>query len=324
MRHFIFEFITGGGLAGQALSSELAKEGGLMVQAIINDLRRMNTSEVSLFQDSRLAIRPDDVDVIEIADDKYDSIFKYLQTDDCLWLIAPESNQYLINYVSECEKRKLNHFLSDSNTIKICSNKLLTNNFLGKAGLPVIPSYIDVNRISEHTESFIIKPLYGAGAEDIFYLQDKACLTEKINELENDFIFQPYLEGESLSLSMLCAQGKHVLLACNEQHITVNDNQFKLSALDINTRLSEHDVLSRIACDITAALPGLFGYIGVDLIKQSNRYYIVDINPRLSTSYAALFESTGINVLAQIIKLKSNTTLPKINIQQAKPVRLDL
>ena len=42
MRHFIFEFITGGGLTGQDLPESLLIEAELMLQSLISELRELN------------------------------------------------------------------------------------------------------------------------------------------------------------------------------------------------------------------------------------------------------------------------------------------
>ena len=38
MKHFLFEFITGGGLTGQTLPDSLVREGRMMVKTILKEL----------------------------------------------------------------------------------------------------------------------------------------------------------------------------------------------------------------------------------------------------------------------------------------------
>ena len=41
---------------------------------------------------------------------------------------------------------------------------------------------------------------------------------------------------------------------------------------------------------IATAIPGLNGYVGVDVIIDNGHIYVVEINPRVTTSYIALRE----------------------------------
>ena len=263
MRHFIFEFITGGGLSGQALPPSLAREGELMVQALVADLHKLEKIELTQFRDSRLPNSQNDVSVIKIANKECESVFKHIQPEDYLWLIAPESDNILSEWVSICEKNRINLFLSKSNCIETCSNKKLSNEILEKAGVSVVPIINTNTDFQNCSEGFIVKPKFGAGAEKVFYVEDKGSIFYKREEFGvNEFIVQPYLSGEHLSLSMLCANGKATLLACNKQYLEIVEGQIKLTALGVNEYASDCIDLIRVAKNIATVFPDLFGYIG--------------------------------------------------------------
>jgi predicted ATP-grasp superfamily ATP-dependent carboligase len=54
---------------------------------------------------------------------------------------------------------------------------------------------------------------------------------------------------------------------------------------------------------VAAALPDLWGIIGVDLIDTKQELQVLEVNPRITTSYAGLRESTGINPAAMVLDL---------------------
>ena len=56
--------------------------------------------------------------------------------------------------------------------------------------------------------------------------------------------------------------------------------------------------------NLNRLLPGLFGYIGIDLIISGNQIYVIEINPRLTTSFAAIYRTFGINLLDLIVENK--------------------
>ncbi len=49
-----------------------------------------------------------------------------------------------------------------------------------------------------------------------------------------------------------------------------------------------------IAERVVEAFPGLKGYIGIDFVLTEHKAFIVDVNPRLTTSYVGLREISGL------------------------------
>src|SRR5262245_42902359 len=58
MKIFIYEYICGGGLAGQPLPESLAQEGSAMLASIVEDFARIQSCEVITTLDERFAGRP--------------------------------------------------------------------------------------------------------------------------------------------------------------------------------------------------------------------------------------------------------------------------
>ena len=56
-----------------------------------------------------------------------------------------------------------------------------------------------------------------------------------------------------------------------------------------------------IANRIAQTLPDLAGYVGIDVIVDDDEIIVVEINPRLTTSYIGLRESIGANPAELII-----------------------
>ncbi len=61
--------------------------------------------------------------------------------------------------------------------------------------------------------------------------------------------------------------------------------------------------LEPIAARIAAALPGLWGYAGIDLIESPEGLVALEVNPRLTTSYVGLGRSLGLNPAALVLAL---------------------
>jgi predicted ATP-grasp superfamily ATP-dependent carboligase len=76
----------------------------------------------------------------------------------------------------------------------------------------------------------------------------------------------------------------------------------------------EHlDAFQALATQIVTALPGLAGYVGVDLIAHYAgdewRYAVLEINPRLTTSYVGLHQACGLNPAQLILDMFYNDCL---------------
>jgi predicted ATP-grasp superfamily ATP-dependent carboligase len=85
-----------------------------------------------------------------------------------------------------------------------------------------------------------------------------------------------------------------------------------------------NDELVRLANNIAEVLPGLSGYVGVDLIDDNENYVIVDINPRLTSSYVGLSNILKSNPAELCIGTFMNQCLPENIIRNDKVVEVCL
>jgi predicted ATP-grasp superfamily ATP-dependent carboligase len=68
----------------------------------------------------------------------------------------------------------------------------------------------------------------------------------------------------------------------------------------------------------------LFGYVGVDLIATDSCPVVLEINPRLTTSYVALKDALGANPAAQVLALAAGGDLPSAAPARALALALAL
>jgi predicted ATP-grasp superfamily ATP-dependent carboligase len=61
---------------------------------------------------------------------------------------------------------------------------------------------------------------------------------------------------------------------------------------------------------VASAVPELWGYAGVDLLRTPTGLRVMEINPRLTTSYAGLSRSLGVNVARMTLDLLETGALP--------------
>ena len=167
-----------------------------------------------------------------------------------------------------------------------------------RAGIPAVPTVIKDFSALPQAKAYVRKPIDGLSCEGSFIFSDLQLAEE------GDGIVQPLIEGHALSLSAVFSQGRSWLLSCNQQQITVVDSSFKLQGCRVNIPIAQPRHYEDLLQAIAQAFPGLWGYIGIDFM-ESERYgiQILEINPRLTTSYAGLYQATGIRMLAQLLRL---------------------
>jgi tyramine---L-glutamate ligase len=325
MRHFLFEFITGGGLTGQPLSETLVGEGEIMVRTLLNELTDINNAAVCLTRDSRLGKFEDEAKQYIIEKDIEEKLPEFLKESDVSWLIAPETENYLTKYAELFIKYGKIFVGSSPEAIKTTSSKYLTNKILAEAGINVVDTQPLIKGIPKSKTGWIVKPDDGVGGESTYLIDDKKSLYELMNKEEaKNIIVQPYIKGKHMSMSLLVLNGDVQLLACNKQYIDINNDRIKLLAIGVNECLSFKNEMFELAKKVVSAIPGLAGYIGVDLLGVDNELSVLEINPRFTTAYAGISESIGCNVAAKILDTFLNKKLPNIDLGSAIPVRINV
>jgi tyramine---L-glutamate ligase len=325
MRHFLFEFITGGGLSDQPLSETLIREGEIMTQTLLSELTELNGSNISLSRDSRLSLFENNTRqyVVESAIDE--KLPEFIKNSDVSWLIAPETNACLTKYAELFIKHGKVFIGSSPDAIKIATSKYLTNKILSEADVRAVETRLFSEGIPDSKTGWVVKPDDGVGGEGIRKINNENSLSELIQTEETKgLIVQPYLEGKHMSISLLVFNGDVQLLACNAQHVDIKNDSIKLTAIGVNECLSFKDDMLKLAKKIVSIISGFAGYIGVDLIESESELVVLEINPRFTTAYAGISESINCNVTSEILNTFLNKKIPDIELSSAKPVRINV
>ena len=325
LKLFVCEFITGGGLCAEALPASLVKEGTLMRDALLADLIELDGYEIVTTHDARLAASPLVKSSLQV-DSNFENSFKNMLTQvDLVWLIAPESNGTLLKLSEMCYEADVIFLGCEFDSTLIGTSKSLAYESLQEAKISTIPTIagddfvLDEEFTAAHALSrsrWVAKPEDGAGCDGIKIFDDlhKLMAWLKQDDRYLNYIIQPYQQGIAASFSMLCRAGKGWLFSCNKQNINLNSDTFNLSGVTVNGMQAYWQRFETLARKIAKMLPDAAGYIGVDVIVdvENDKIYVVEINPRLSTSYVGLREAIGHNpakIILESIK-DSKFTMP--------------
>lgn len=218
-----------------------------------------------------------------------DTLLKICKKEDCKLLFPGLDAELAILslHKKQFEKIGTTVVVSSPEVIEISDNKLLTQNFLAKCGLPVIhtlelSSFLKSKTHSSVNFPLILKPkIGGARSKDVFLLKKREDLTtllklKKINP--NNFIVQEYIEGDEYTCG------------------TVNINDVYHGAIIMRRILRDGDtykcfsvkneiIEKAVATVMTSLKP--FGACNVQLRLRNNVPYIFEINARCSGTTAA-------------------------------------
>jgi predicted ATP-grasp superfamily ATP-dependent carboligase len=304
MRVFAFEFFSGGGLARVSLPASLAREGDLMLASLVRELAEVPGVEVVASRDPRLPLLPGCSTILPLPGEDTASLYaRGLAATDAAWPTAPESGGALEWFARETVVSGKALLGCAPAVVGLTASKRATARALDRAGIPAVPTFARHDQPRAIPGPWVVKPDDGAGCEGMERVCDGAAALERLRAGPERLVAQPWIEGESLSLSMICARGAARLLACNRQVIALRDGRIGLERILVNAVPDHEGYWARLANRIAAAIPGLWGYVGVDLVLTPAGPVVLEINPRLTTSYCGLRAALGINTAALVLAL---------------------
>lgn len=296
-----------------------------MLAALVKDLAGLRGIDVTVARDGRLTDSGLVADVAWLRGDDDPWSFWQCRIDeaDAVWPIAPETGGALERLSRLVLDRDRTLLGSRPDTVCLAASKLATSRHLGLCGVSVVPAWPADRPPSAFAGGrWVLKPDDGAGCEETILLDRGDTARQRVPQGElHRFVLQPFVKGTAASLSMLCQDGEAVLLSCNRQLVSCHGGVFVYEGSIVCGREERRAAFEPVAAAVAQAMPGLWGYVGVDLIDGPDGPVVVDVNPRLTTSYAALHEAIGSNPAALVTGLLSDRTLPH-RAETVRPVTI--
>jgi predicted ATP-grasp superfamily ATP-dependent carboligase len=210
---------------------------------------------------------------------------------DATILIAPEFDGILWKTARRATAGGARLLSPSLEFIRIAADKQRTCESLQAAGVPVPAGRIlesDEPLPAEFEYPAIVKPVDGAGSQDTYFvrgLQDPPPAYAWRRRLER------YVPGLPASVAMLCGPKGCVALAPCRQRIS-DDGRLRYLGGELPLAVGLAERAQALAERAVAATPPAVGYVGVDLIlgrePDGSEDAVIEINPRLTTSYVGL------------------------------------
>jgi len=142
--------------------------------------------------------------------------------------------------------------------------------------------------------------------------------------LPAEMIVQPYCRGTPLSVAAVIAddgESKSIdILPLSRQRLS-DDDRFCYLGGEIPSADCDTDCVSELVGSVCRQMNGLRGYVGFDLIvtdESPGEVLLVEINPRLTTSYIGYRELMDVNIAGRVLFPE---TTPRLKLRRDSAVR---
>ena len=312
MHIFLYEWITGGGLAEDTgrLPATLLAEGSAMISALAADFAAMPGAAVTVLRDLRLDQLPlPGCEMVEIdsAASWRDEFGARAAAADHTLVIAPEFDGILrttLERLADAGGRALN---ASVEFVSLATNKQRTAERLAASGVPTPSGRVieaDAERLpADFTYPAVLKPLDGAGSQHTLLIHGPADEPPAYPWLRR---LEQYVPGRPASVAALCGPAGRVLLPPCWQALS-DDGRFAYRG---GALIREPALAARaraLAAHVLDAMPPAHGYVGVDLVLGDDpdgaRDVAIEVNPRLTTSYVGLRAALRHNLADALVRV---------------------
>jgi predicted ATP-grasp superfamily ATP-dependent carboligase len=330
----IFEYVSGGGYANTKLSASILSEGYGMLRSLISDCKAAGHNVTTLL-DSRLKEfnPPNEADKIVSVSSSNELSVKLKELSsfvDAIYVIAPESGQVLEKLVENIEFSGGASLNCEINAIKQVSNKMTVYETIRKIGLKVPETVLlDIHEKTENIKRLtkelgyplVFKPLDGVSCGGLSLVKDEEDIAGAVKKVAHEsrnkhFIAQKLIRGKAASACVISTGDKAVAVTLNRQFVTLaspdEESGYYGGAVPFDHSLEKEAL--RAAERAVEGIGGLKGYVGVDMILADKDPVVLEVNPRLTTSYVGLRRVANFNPAEAIVDATTKRKLPT-NVQ---------
>ena len=178
-------------------------------------------------------------------------------------------NRNIFNNVTIC--------ISSNETLSICRNKYKIKEFIDKniEGINTIPTYF-VNELKSNIKPpLIAKIINGRSSQGLIKIYSNKELKQFLDNKDNkNYIIQPLIDGNVVTVDVICDGENAVAIAREELLRTLNGAGTSVKVY--HNRKLEND------CKKLALALNIKGCVNFEFIKNGNKYYFIECNPRFS------------------------------------------
>ena len=321
MNVLLFEYVAGGGwweVSNAAPTGGLLAEGAAMLAAAAKDFSHVPGVHLTALHDVRVRRRlPASVTAIDVdsAAALQDCFQRAAEAADCALVIAPETDGALERFAQLACRCGAELIGPPPHCIRVAADKNLTASALSEAGVATPrgvtwsagrcwPAIDDVP--FESAYPLVWKPVDGCGSQDVRLVRSPADAQPATAGRLEEFV-----PGMPASCLVLCGPDLLQPLPPCRQELS-QDGRFQLQGLTLieDARLAQR--AQDLAAAAVAALPGARGLVGVDFVLSDERDVVIEVNPRLTTSYLLVRNAVEGNLAAAMLDSARGKAIPGV------------
>jgi predicted ATP-grasp superfamily ATP-dependent carboligase len=212
-----------------------------------------------------------------------------------VWLIAPETGRCLERLAARVERYEKMLFGAGAAAVRMAADKSRLPRQLAGIGIShpetaVLAPDANPQVAARHIGyPVIVKPARGAGCRGVRLARDGRELDAALDAAHrvngtSPLIMQQYVGGPAVSVSLLADGRRAVPLSVNAQHVTAGTAlAYRGGSTPFDHPLAAAGAeAARRTCE---AIPGLRGFVGVDLVLADTGPVVIEVNARLTLSY---------------------------------------
>jgi tyramine---L-glutamate ligase len=310
---FVHEFISGGGWSEADLPPGLVGEGYAILWALLSDFQAWGAASTVTTLDARLWARHARLpagEILEVRPAEYEAGFRSILAQcDAALIVAPETGGLLARLSAIAVDAGIPLLGCSPEAVSLAGDKAACDRIFRKANLPTPPTCVvrpssAPQAAAELGYPLVVKPLDGVGCEGLSLVN---CMEQLRPALEvarkasrrKEILLQSFVAGNHVSVSLLASQAGLLPLSLNGQQIDIG-RPFHYRGGIVPYSHPAAQIALQLAQAAARLLPGLRGYFGVDLVLGQEGAYLIEINPRITTSYVGLRRVIQAN-LAELI-----------------------
>lgn len=188
------------------------------------------------------------------------------------------------------------------NLVKIFSDKSSTINALEECGVKTPRTMLaeDLTSISEKLSElnppYVVKPTLLAGSECVYFAENESDALRLAREAikcdpSGRALIQEYINGVHGSISVIYGENNYLFYSLNLQLILLSGSRLRYIGGILPTRITSLKEKAEIVLNkLIKCYPLLRGYIGLDIVWTGKDVYVVEVNPRPTTSIIGIYE----------------------------------
>jgi predicted ATP-grasp superfamily ATP-dependent carboligase len=329
LKLLVYEHVSARGLSDKLQPSVLC-EGFGMLRTLVADAKAAGHNVTTVLDNRILQLKPlletDHVLTVHAPEDTVNTLQEAAAKADATLVIAPETNGTLQNLVERIERSSTLSLNCSANAIEQVSDKTRLQQHAKKIGLSTPETIVfhvkddaeDIAQIVTERISFpaVLKPTDTVGCEALSIAnnekQAKVAAAKIAKYTSTRFMAQKLIQGTPASVTLISNGTETQPITLNKQNVSLKTpsqtSSYNGGTTPLNHKLE--NAAFKTAKKLVESVKGLKGYIGVDLVLTENEPVIIEVNPRLTTSYVGIRRVVKANLAQAIMDATVKHRLP--------------